>query len=105
MRTSEAFLLGTITGAVVIWLWGREIQASVREKSVRCARRQRRVSGRWRRRLERCWTEAGTPCVEPKSSCRIPRSTSATLFEQGRLRFAQHQQPEKRNQGVSRERR
>jgi len=29
MRTSEAFILGTITGAVVIWLWGREIQGSV----------------------------------------------------------------------------
>jgi len=33
MRTSEAFVLGTITGAVVIWLWGREIQGSVREKT------------------------------------------------------------------------
>jgi hypothetical protein len=35
MRTSEAFILGTITGAVgtitgavVIWRWGREIQGS-----------------------------------------------------------------------------
>jgi len=33
MRTSEAFILGTITGAAVIWLWGREIQGSVREKT------------------------------------------------------------------------
>ena len=33
MRTSKAFILGTITGAVVIWLWGREIQGSVRGKT------------------------------------------------------------------------
>ena len=25
MRTGEAFILGTITGAVVVWLWGREL--------------------------------------------------------------------------------
>ena len=29
MRTSEAFVLGTITGAVVTWLWGREIAGYV----------------------------------------------------------------------------
>ena len=33
MRTTKAFILGTIAGAVVIWLWGREIQGSVREKT------------------------------------------------------------------------
>jgi hypothetical protein len=33
MRTSKAFILGTITGAVVVWLWGREIQSSVRGKT------------------------------------------------------------------------
>ena len=33
MRTSEAFILGTITGAVVIGLWGREIQGFVRGKT------------------------------------------------------------------------
>jgi hypothetical protein len=27
MRTGEAFVLGTITGAVVVWLWGRELGA------------------------------------------------------------------------------
>jgi hypothetical protein len=26
--TSEAFVLGTITGAVITWLWGREIAGS-----------------------------------------------------------------------------
>ena len=31
MRTSEAFALGTITGAVVVWLWGREIEDYVGE--------------------------------------------------------------------------
>ena len=33
MRTSEAFILGTITGAVVIVLWGREIQGFARGKT------------------------------------------------------------------------
>jgi hypothetical protein len=26
MRTSEVFVLGTITGAVVTWVWGRRIE-------------------------------------------------------------------------------
>lgn len=29
MRTGEAFILGTVTGAVVVWLWGRKIADSV----------------------------------------------------------------------------
>lgn len=33
MRISEAFFLGTITGAVVLWLWGREIQTYVGEQT------------------------------------------------------------------------
>ena len=33
MRTSDAFLLGTITGAVVVWLWRREIEDYVGEKT------------------------------------------------------------------------
>jgi len=33
MRTAKAFILGTVTGAVVIWLWGREIQSAVRGKT------------------------------------------------------------------------
>jgi hypothetical protein len=33
MRTVDAFILGTITGAVVIWFWGRELQGSVQGKT------------------------------------------------------------------------
>jgi len=33
MRTSEVFILGTITGAVVVWLWGREIQGALRGRT------------------------------------------------------------------------
>ena len=33
MRTSEVFILGMITGAVGILLWGRQIQSSVRGKT------------------------------------------------------------------------
>jgi hypothetical protein len=35
MRTSEAFVLGSIMGAAVIWLWGREIQEYVEERTRR----------------------------------------------------------------------
>jgi gas vesicle protein len=33
MRTSEGFVLGAVTGAVVMWLWGREIEDYVGEKT------------------------------------------------------------------------
>jgi gas vesicle protein len=33
MRTSEAFVLGTITGAVVVGLWGRTIEDYLGEKT------------------------------------------------------------------------
>lgn len=33
MRTDEVFILGMITGAVGILLWGRQIQSSVRGKT------------------------------------------------------------------------
>jgi len=33
MRTSGAFVLGAIMGAAVVWLWGREMQEYVEEKT------------------------------------------------------------------------
>jgi hypothetical protein len=33
MRTSEAFVLGTIMGGVAVWLWGREIEGYLGEKT------------------------------------------------------------------------
>jgi len=33
MRTSRAFVLGAIIGAVVMWLWGREMETYVAEKA------------------------------------------------------------------------
>jgi len=33
MRTYEAFILGAITGAVVVWFWGKEITGYVREQT------------------------------------------------------------------------
>ena len=33
MRTSRVFVLGAIMGAVVVWLWGREMQEYVEEKT------------------------------------------------------------------------
>jgi ABC-type dipeptide/oligopeptide/nickel transport system ATPase component len=33
MRTSEAFVLGAIMGAAVVWLWGRQMEEYVAEKT------------------------------------------------------------------------
>jgi len=33
MRTSRVFVLGAIMGAAVVWLWGRELEAYVEEKT------------------------------------------------------------------------
>jgi gas vesicle protein len=33
MRTSGAFVLGAIMGAVVVWLWGREMEEYVLERT------------------------------------------------------------------------
>jgi hypothetical protein len=33
MRTSKAFVLGAIIGATVVWLWGREMEEYVEEKT------------------------------------------------------------------------
>jgi hypothetical protein len=35
MRTSEAFVLGAIMGAAVVWLWGREMEEYVAERTRR----------------------------------------------------------------------
>jgi hypothetical protein len=32
MRTREAFVLGAIMGAAVVWLWGREMEEYVEER-------------------------------------------------------------------------
>lgn len=33
MRTTEAFILGTIMGGVAAWLWGKDIEGYVGEKT------------------------------------------------------------------------
>ena len=33
MRTSGVFVLGTIMGGVAVWLWGKEIESYVAEKT------------------------------------------------------------------------
>ena len=49
MRTSGAFVLGTVMGAAVVWLWGREIEEYVEEK----ARRVRSKAARSVRAVEK----------------------------------------------------
>jgi hypothetical protein len=33
MRTTEAFILGTITGSIAVWLWGRGIEGYAGERT------------------------------------------------------------------------
>ena len=33
MRTSEVFVLGAVMGAAVVWLWGKEIEEYVQERT------------------------------------------------------------------------
>jgi hypothetical protein len=33
MRTSRAFVLGAVMGAAVVWLWGREMEAYVEDRT------------------------------------------------------------------------
>jgi gas vesicle protein len=33
MRTSEVFVLGAIMGAAVVWLWGREMEEYLKERT------------------------------------------------------------------------
>lgn len=33
MRSSRVFVLGAIVGAAVVWLWGRDLEAYVEEKT------------------------------------------------------------------------
>jgi hypothetical protein len=33
MRCGDAFVLGTMTGAVVVWLWGRNIERRIADKT------------------------------------------------------------------------
>ncbi len=58
MRTSEAFILGTITGAVVIGLWGRTIEEYVGTKT----------------RGVRAKTAAGLRAVEEKTGSSLRRA-------------------------------
>jgi hypothetical protein len=60
MRTTEAFILGTITGAVVIGLWGRTIEDYVGEKT----------------RGVRARTAAGLRAVEEKAGKMLDQSGS-----------------------------
>jgi gas vesicle protein len=57
MRTGGAFVLGAIMGATVVWLWGRQIEAYVEEKTRRvrttAAERVRAVEERGGQSLDR----------------------------------------------------
>ena len=102
MRTGEAFILGTVMGGVAVWLWGREIEGFVGEKTrgvrTQAADAMREVDEKTRQML----TAAGTLCVAPKTSCRTRRGASARLSKQGKTLSARRRQPGEHSPGSAR---
>ena len=79
MRSSEAFVLGAIVGATVVWLWGRGMEEYVEERTrgvrTKAADGVRAVEEGAGKVLDR----GGEACVGLTSSCRTRRSMSARL--------------------------
>lgn len=73
MKTSEAFVLGTITGAVVAWLWGRDIEGYVEGKT----------------RGVRIRAAGGLRAVEEKTGKVLDRGGSSLRRAEGFLQDAQ----------------
>ena len=61
MRTSEIFVLGTITGAAIVWLWGKKIEDYAGEKT----------------RGVRAQVAAGMQAVEEKTGQVLDRSRNS----------------------------
>jgi hypothetical protein len=72
MRTSEVFVLGTITGAVVVWLWGGKIREYAGEKT----------------RGVRARTAAGLQTVEEKTGQVLEHVSDALRAGQNAIRPA-----------------
>ena len=100
MRTSEVFDSERSRAPPSHGSGGKRSRTMWENRRAACALGPRRACGRSTRRRDRCWTAAGTPCVAPKASCRIPRSTSARPSGRGRRRFAQPQEPERHEERV-----
>ena len=73
MRTSDAFVLGTITGAVVVGLWGRTIEDYLGEKT----------------RGARTKAALGMRAVEEKTGKVLDRGGSSLRRAEGFLQDAQ----------------
>jgi hypothetical protein len=105
MRTSEAFILGTITGAVGIWLWGREIQGSgsgeMREVRAKAAEGIGAVETQTGKVLDR----GGNSLRRAEEFLQDTKEHVSDALQAGEVAIRQPQQPAKRNQGVSRGRR
>jgi hypothetical protein len=80
MRTSGAFVLGTVLGAAVMLLWGPQIgeyvQESTRGMRMKAADGVRAVEEKAGKVLDR---GGDAPCIGLTTSCRTRRSTSARL--------------------------
>jgi hypothetical protein len=72
MRTSDALVLGAIGGAVVVWLWGRELGDYVAERT----------------RGARSLAADGVQAVEEKTGQALDRVTGALRAAQDTIRPA-----------------
>ena len=74
MRTSEAFVFGTIIGGIAVWLWGREIEGYFGEKTrgvrARAVDALRVVEEKTGQVLD----SSESSLVVPKAWCRVRRS-------------------------------
>src|SRR4029450_3174437 len=90
MRTSETFVLGMITGAVVAWFWGRDIQGYVGEQT----------------RGVRARAAEGMRAVDEKAGQVLDRGGHslgrAEGFVRDRRRLTRHQHPERHDWRVHR---
>jgi hypothetical protein len=102
MRTSEVFILGTITGAVVTWLWGREIQGSgvgtMREVRAKAAEGIGAVETLTGKVLDR----GGNSLRRAEEFLQDTKEHVSDALRAGEVSIRQPQQPEKRSQGVAR---
>jgi hypothetical protein len=93
---SEALVLGAIMGAAVVWLWGREMEEYVKERTrgvrTKAAGGVRAAEEKAGKVLDR----GGDALRRAEEFLQDTNEHVSRFSGQGRKRFAQHQQPDSR---------
>ena len=88
------FVLGAIIGAAVVWLWGRELEECVAEKT-RGVRTKAAEGGRVvEEKAGKVLARGGETLCQVDEFLQDMRENVRRLSGQGRKRFARHQQRE-----------